>query len=116
MESIPLVQPRLALSLNLPAIQLDKFSSSLSEFTSFKQRYEKRIMTRDGFDDGEKMLRLLQFLDCAAKEAVKSYEAVEGGVYKAMGILEQRYGRKCLIVSSIVDNLTKDDPLPLDIK
>ena len=103
----------MASSLNLPAIQLDKFSGSLSEFPSFKQRFEKHIMTRDGFDDGEKMLRLLQFLDGEAKEAVKSYEAVQRGVYKAMEILEQRYGRKCLIVSSIVDNLTSGPPIAI---
>ena len=113
MESITMVQQRMASSLNLPAIQLDKFSGSPSEFPSFKQRFEKHIMTRDGFDDGEKMLRLLQFLDGEAKEAVKSYEAVQGGVYKAMEILEQRYGRKCLIVSSIVDNLTKGPPIAI---
>ena len=113
MENITLVQQRLASSLNLPTIQLDKFSGLPSEFPIFKQRFEKRIMTRDGFDDGEKMLRLLQFLDGEAKEAVKSYEAVEGGVYKAMKILEQRYGRKCLIVSSIVDSLTKGPAIPI---
>ena len=113
MESITMVQQRMASSLNRPAMQLDKFSGSPSEFPSFKQRFEKRIMTRDGFDDGEKMLRLLQFLDGEAKEAVKSYEAVQGVVYKAMEILEQRYGRKCLIVSSIVDNLTKGPPIAI---
>ncbi len=104
---ITLVQQRLACSLNLPAIQLDKFSGSPSEFPIFKQRFEQCIITRDSFDDGEKMLRLLQFLDGEAKEAVKSYEAVEGSVYEGMRILEQRYGRKCLIVSSIIDSLTK---------
>ena len=36
MESITLVQQRLASSLNLPAIQLDKFSGSPSEFPTFK--------------------------------------------------------------------------------
>ena len=82
MESITLVQQKLASSLNLPAIQLDKFSGSPCEFPSFKQRFEKRIMTRDGFDDGEKMLRLLQFLGGEAKEAVKSYEAVQGAYIK----------------------------------
>jgi hypothetical protein len=113
MESITLVQQRLALSLNLPAIQLDKFSGSPSEFPTFKRRFENRIMNRDGFDNSEKMLRLLQFLDREAKEAVKSYEAVEGGVYKAMRILEQRYGRKCLVVRSIVDSLTKGPSLAI---
>ncbi|XP_028413873.1 uncharacterized protein LOC114536722 [Dendronephthya gigantea] len=107
MESITLVQQRLASGLNLPAIQLDKFSGSPNEFPLFKQRFQKRIMSNNGFDDGEKMLRLLQFLDGEAKEAVKSYEVVKGGVYEAMKVLEARYGRKCLVVSSIVESLTK---------
>ena len=89
------------------------FSGLPREFPMLKQRFEKRIMTRDGFDDGEKMLRRLQFLDGEAKEALKSYEAVEGGVYKAMKILEKRYRRKCLIVSSIVDSLTKGPSIPI---
>ena len=113
MENITLVQQRLASSQNLPAIQLDKFPGLPCQFPMFKQRFEKRIMTRDGFNDGEKMLRLLQFLDGEAKEAVKSYEAVEVGVYKAMKILEQRYGRKCLIVSSMVDSLNKGPSFPI---
>jgi hypothetical protein len=78
----------------------------------FKQRFEKRILSRSDFDDGEKMLRLLQFLGGEAKEAVKSFEAVQGGIYETMKVLEKRYGRKCLVVSSIVECLTKGPSLP----
>lgn len=107
MESISLVQQRLASNLNLPPVHLEMFSDSPSEFPMFKQRFENRIMSRHDFSDGEQMLRLLQFLGGEAKEAVKSFEAVKGGVYDAMKILEKRYGKRCLIVSSILDGLTK---------
>ena len=64
-------------------------------------------MSRQDFDDGEKMMRLLQFLDGEAKEAVASLEAVESGIHEALKILLKRYGRTCVIVSSIVDGLVK---------
>ena len=112
MQNISMVQQRLASNLNLPAIHLEIFYGLPSEFPMFKQRFEKRILSRSDFDDGEKMLRLLQFLDGEAKEAVKSFEAVQGGVYEAMKVLEKRYGRKCLVVSSIVECLTKGPSLP----
>ena len=112
MQNISMVQQRLASNLNLPAIHLEIFYGLPSEFPMFKQRFEKRILSRSDFDDGEKMLRLLQFLGGEAKEAVKSFEAVQGGVYEAMKVLEKRYGRKCLVVSSIVECLTKGPSLP----
>ena len=112
MQNISMVQQRLASNLNLPAIHLEIFYGLPSEFPMFKQRFEKRILSRSDFDDGEKMLRLLRFLGGEAKEAVKSFEAVQGGVYEAMKVLEKRYGRKCLVVSSIVECLTKGPSLP----
>ena len=107
MENISSVQQKLASNQSLPPIKLDKFSGSPEEFPLFKQRFERRIMSRQDFDDGEKMMRLLQFLDGEAKEAVASLEAVDGGIHEALKILQKRYGRTCVIVSSIVDGLVK---------
>lgn len=112
MQSISSVQQKLASNQSLPAIKLDKFSGSPEHFPLFKQRFERRIMSRQDFDDGEKMLRLLQFLDGEAKEAVASLEAVDGGIHEALKILQKRYGRTCVIVSSIVDGLVKGPVIP----
>lgn len=107
MQGISSVQQKLASQQSLPTIKLDKFSGSPEEFPLFKQRFESRVMSRQDFDDGEKMLRLLQFLDSEAKEAVASLEAVDGGIHEALKLLEKRYGRTCLIVSSVVDGLVR---------
>ena len=108
-ENISSVQQKLASNQSLPPIKLDKFSGSPEEFPPFKQRFERGIMSRQDFDDGEKMMRLLQFLDGEAKdlEAVASLEAVDGGIHEALKILQKRYGPTCVIVSSIVDGLVK---------
>lgn len=94
MRSISSVQQRLVSNLNPPAICIEIFSGSPSDFPMFKQRFEKRILSRD-----------------EAKEAVRSFEAVDDGVYEAMRVLEARYGRKCQVVSSILDGFTKGPPI-----
>ena len=65
-------------------------------------------MSREDFDDcSEKMSRLLQFLDGEAKEPVAVLEGVSGGVHEALKILQTRYGRRCVIGTSLVDGLVK---------
>lgn len=112
MQEISSVQQKLTANQSLPAIELEKFSGSPEHFPLFKQRFEKRIMSRQDLDDGEKMLRLLQFLGGEAKEAVASLEAVDGGIHEALKILQRRYGRTCLVVSSIVNGLVKGAGIP----
>ena len=56
------------------------------------------------------MTRLLQFLDGEAKEAVSGLETVAGGIHQALAILDQRYGRPCMI-GSVVANLVKGPPI-----
>ena len=64
-------------------------------------------MSREDIDAENKMTRLLLFLGGEAKEAVCGLETAVGGIYQAIKILEERYGRPCMIVSSVVSNLTK---------
>ena len=68
-------------------------------------------MYREDIDDENKMTRLLQFLGGEAKEAVCGLETAVGGIYQAIKILEERYGRLCMIVSSVVSNFTKGPPI-----
>ena len=95
MKGISSVKQKLAANQSLPPVQLDEFSGSPEEFPVFKQRFERRIMSREDFDDSEKMSRLLQFLDGEAKEAVAALEGVSGGIHEALKILQTRYGRRC---------------------
>ena len=107
MKDISSVQQRLASNQSLPPVELNKFSGSPEEFPVFKQRFERRIMSREDLGDDEKMARLLQFLGGEAKEAVAALEGVSGGVHEALKILQKRYGRRCVVVTSVVDGLVK---------
>ena len=110
MRSISSVHQRLASNLGLPAIALKYFVAHRLTFQCSSR------VSRKEFYDGTilmtvKRCYVLQFLSGEAKEAVKSFEAVDGGVYEAMRVLEARYGRKCEVVSSISDGLTKGLPI-----
>ena len=68
-------------------------------------------MSREDMDDDNKMAILLQFLDRDPKQVLSGLETGTDGVHQALQILEQRYGRPCMIVSSLVTNLVKGPPI-----
>ena len=111
MKDISLTQQRLAYNQTLPPIQFQRFSGTPAEFPLFKQRFNRIVMLREDMDDDDKMARLPQFLDGEAKQVVSGLESITGGVHQALQILEQRYGRPCMIVSSVVTNLVKGPPI-----
>ena len=111
MKDISLTQQRLAYNQTLPPIQFQRFSGTPAEFPLFKQRFNRIVMLREDMDDDDKMARLLQFLDGEAKQVVSGLETFTGGVHQALQILEQRYGRPCMIVRSVVTNLVKGPPI-----
>ena len=112
MKDVSKAQQRLAYNQDLPPIQINKFFGAPDEFPLFKQRFQHAVMSREDIDDENKMTRLLQFLDGEAKEAVCGLETAAGGIYQASKILEERYGRACMIVSYVVNNLIKGPPIP----
>ncbi|XP_028404013.1 uncharacterized protein LOC114526628 [Dendronephthya gigantea] len=60
------------------------------------------------------MSRLLQLLEGPPLEAVRRYEAVTGGLTKALKLLEDRYSQPCQIVRACVDTLTKSPNIALN--
>ena len=107
MKDVSKAQQRLAYNQDLPPIQIKKFFGAPDEFPLFKQRFQHAVMSREDIDDENKMTRLLQFLGGEGKKAMCGLETAVGGIFQAIKILEERYGRPCMIVSSVVSNLTK---------
>ena len=106
MKDISMAQQRLAHDQDLPPIQIAKFVGAPDEFPLFQQRFQHCVMSWKDIDD-KKMTRLLQFLGGEAKETVCDLETATGGIHQALQIIQERYGRPCMIISSVVNNLTK---------
>ena len=111
MKDISTTQQKLAYNQSLPPIQFQKFGGVPAEFPLFKQRFERMVMSREDMDDSSKMTRLVQFLDGEAKQAVAGLETSKDGLHQALQILEQRYGRPCMIVNSVINSLVKGPPI-----
>ena len=111
MKDISTTQQNLAYNQSLPPIQFQKFGGIPAEFPLFKQRFECIVMSREDMDDSSKMTRLAQFLDGEAKLAVAGLETSKDGLHQVLQILEQRYGRLCTIVNSVVNSLVKGPPI-----
>ena len=54
-------------------------------------------MSREEMNNESKMIRVLQFLQGDAKEAVSSLESATDGIHHALKALEERYGRLCVV-------------------
>ena len=97
---------KIGFSHDLPAIEIRKFDGSPQHFPVFCHLFEQMINSKP-VDESVKMSRLLQLLEGPPLEAVRRYEAVTGGLTKALKLLEDRYGQPCQIVRACVDTLTK---------
>ena len=90
----------------LPPLQVLKFDGSPERYPLFRQRFHQMVESK-ALDEQTKMTRLLQFLEGPALRAVQRYEALPGGLTKALEVLQNRFGQPFKIVRACVDTLTK---------
>ena len=90
--------------VNLPRIDLPKFSGDVLKFTSFWQQFKSCVDDLD-FPTIAKFNYLLSCLKGEARTVIEGMPVVEENYRSAMEMLEERYGRKELIVFSHVQEL-----------
>ena len=96
---------------SFPPMEVVKFSADPSQFFQFKARFHNMVDSQS-LSESQKMSRLLQFLDGKARKAVAGFEGVPGGLPKAMGILEQRFGQPHMVAKACVDTLVEGANIP----
>ena len=77
----------------------------------YSDRCFNQMVESKALDEQTKMARLLQFLEGPALRAVQRYEALPGGLTKALEVLQSRFGQPFKIVRACVDTLTKGPPI-----
>ena len=90
--------------VNLPRIDLPKFSGDVLKFTPFWQQFKSCVDDLD-YPVITKFNYLLSCLKGEAKTVIEGMPVIEGNYESAKEILEKRYGRKELIVFSHVQEL-----------
>ena len=101
---------RISADQGLPPLQVLKFDGSPERYPLFRQRFHQMVESK-ALDEQTKMARLLQFLEGPALRAVQRYEALPGGLTKALEVLQSRFGQPFMIVRACVDTLTKGPPI-----
>ena len=101
---------RISADQGLPPLQVLKFDGSPERYPLFRQRFHQMVESK-ALDEQTKMARLLQFLEGPALRAVQRYEALPGGLTKALEVLQSRFGQPFKIVRACVDTLTKGPPI-----
>jgi hypothetical protein len=96
---------------NLPPLEVVKFTSDLCKYFQFKSRFDEMVLTQD-LTESQQMSRLLQFLDGKARIAVAGFEGIPGGLYKAMRLLENRYGQPQIVTKACVDAMVDGPTIP----
>ena len=91
---------------SLPPLNVVKFSGDPCEYFRFKARFHEMVESQN-ISEGQKMSRLLQFLDGQAKRSVAGFEGVPGGLSKALKMLEQRFGQPHVVAKACVDALVE---------
>ena len=90
--------------VNLPRIDLPKFSGDVLKFAPFWQQFKSCVDDLD-YPVVTKFNYLLSCLKGEAKTEIEGMPVIEGNYESAKEILEKRYGRKELIVFSHVQEL-----------
>ncbi|XP_068691584.1 uncharacterized protein [Montipora foliosa] len=106
LASIASAMERITAGHGLPPLQVLKFDGSPEVYPLFRQRFYQLVETK-ALDEQTKMARLLQFLGGPALHAVQRYEAVPGGLNKALSVLQNRFGQPFKIMKARTDALTK---------
>jgi hypothetical protein len=63
------------------------------------------MVNSQSLTERQKMSRLLQFVDGRAKKALAGFEGIAGGLYKALKVLEIRFGQPRHVTKARVDAL-----------
>ena len=87
---------------NLPPLEVVKFTGDPCKYFQFKSRFDEMVLKQD-LTESQQMSRLLQFLDGPARIAIAGFEGIPGGFYKAMRLLENRYGQPYIVTKACVD-------------
>ena len=94
-----------ATRVNLPKIQLKKFSGNLLDWHSFWETFEQTIHKTNQLSKIEKFNYLLSYLEGPAFRAIKGLSITEQNYDVALKLLQDRYGDVQVIVNSHMDKL-----------
>ncbi|XP_068704520.1 uncharacterized protein [Montipora foliosa] len=95
-----------------PKADISKFDGNPLDYWNFVCSFDNGI-TKNALDDSERLSYLLQYCTGAAREAIKSFLAVDSavGYQTARTLLEERFGHPYKIAATHLNRITSGTPL-----
>ena len=92
-------------SVNLPKLQLEKFSGEIGEYREFLDMYTVTIHNNQSLSAVEKFQYLKTYLIGQAKQLIDGLTITDGNYKYALEILEETYGNKEVLINNHVSKL-----------
>ena len=94
-------------NVKLPKLKIKTFSGEPMEWQSFKETFSSAVDANENLTKIEKFTYLKGLLDKAARKTIQGFSLTNENYYKAMKLLEERFGNPQTIISSHMASLLK---------
>ena len=96
-------------NLKLPRIELPKFSGDVLKFQNFWDQFEAAVHDNDDLPNVQKFTYLRSVLTGNALQTIEGFEVTGANYQLAVECLKHRYGRKRVVISSLVKSVVQMD-------
>ncbi|XP_022809618.1 uncharacterized protein LOC111346609 [Stylophora pistillata] len=93
------------LHLKLPKLELPKFDGDVLKFQNFWDQFEVAIHDNDNVPSVQKFTYLRSVLEGIAYHTIEGFEVTSANYQHAVDALKHRFGRKRIIISSLVKSI-----------
>ena len=96
-------------NFKLPRIELPKFSGDMLKFLNFWDQFEAAVHDNDDLPKVQKLIYLRSVLTGNALQTIEGFEVTGTNYQPAVQCLKHRYGRKRVVISSLVKSVVQMD-------
>ena len=100
-------------NLKLPRIELPKFSGDVLKFQNFWDQFEAAVHNNDDLPNVQKFTYLRSVLTGNALQTIEGFEVTGANYQPAVECLKHRYGRKRVVISSLVKSVVQMDVISM---
>ena len=96
--------------LKLPKLELPKFDGVVFKFQNFWDQFEVAVHNNDNVPAVQKFTYLRSVLEGIAYQTIEGFEVTSANYHHAVDALKHRFGRKRIIILSLVKSIVQLEP------
>ena len=96
--------------MKLPKLELPKFDGDVLKFQNFGELFEAAVHDNDNVPYVQKFTYLRSALEGVAYHTIEGFEVTSANYHHTVDALKHRFGRKRIIISSLVKSIVQLEP------